>query len=173
MITPIITSLTREVFATVPPAQKEAALALGATRWEMIRGVGAARTAASGMVGARHASGSAGRWARRSPSRSSSARATSDHAPQLFSPGDSMAAVIANQFGEATGTYRAALIGLGVVLFVLTIIVERDRRAIVRGPLGSEGEGRMTAADDRPRWTDSTRGEARVAALRKTASRRR
>ena len=50
---------------------------------------------------------------------------------RLFSPGDTMAAVIANQFGEATGTYRAALVGLGVVLFVITIIIGVIARAFV------------------------------------------
>jgi phosphate transport system permease protein len=49
----------------------------------------------------------------------------------LFDTGDSMAAVIANQFGEATGTYRAALIGLGVVLFGVTIIVNVSARSVV------------------------------------------
>ena len=51
MITPIITSITREVFATVPTAQKEAAVALGATRWEMIRGAVFPHSR-SGIVGA-------------------------------------------------------------------------------------------------------------------------
>jgi phosphate transport system permease protein len=49
----------------------------------------------------------------------------------IFSPGDSMAAVIANQFGEASGTFRSALIGLGVVLFVITIAVNVSARAMV------------------------------------------
>jgi phosphate transport system permease protein len=49
----------------------------------------------------------------------------------LFRSGDSMAAVIANEFGEASGTYRAALIGLGVELFAITIIVNIVARAIV------------------------------------------
>jgi phosphate transport system permease protein len=49
----------------------------------------------------------------------------------LFGPGDSMAAVIANQFGEAAGTHRSALIGLGVVLFAMTIVVNVAARAIV------------------------------------------
>jgi phosphate transport system permease protein len=49
----------------------------------------------------------------------------------LFEAGDSMAAVIVNQFGEASGTHRAALIGLGVVLFGVTIIVNVSARTIV------------------------------------------
>ena len=49
----------------------------------------------------------------------------------MFSPGDAMAAVIANQFGEASDTYRAALIGLGVVLFVITIVIGMIARGFV------------------------------------------
>jgi len=49
----------------------------------------------------------------------------------LFAPGDSMPAVIANQFPEASGTFRAALIGLGVLLFAFTIIINVIARAIV------------------------------------------
>lgn len=41
----------------------------------------------------------------------------------LFGPGDTLASIIANQFGESTGTYQAALIGMGVILFVLTVLV--------------------------------------------------
>jgi phosphate transport system permease protein len=50
---------------------------------------------------------------------------------RLFSPGDTMASVIANQFGEASGTYRSALIGLGVVLFALTIVINVIARAFI------------------------------------------
>jgi phosphate transport system permease protein len=57
----------------------------------------------------------------------------------LFSPGDSMAAVIANQFGEATGDFRAALIGLGVFLFLLTIVVNLIARAIVGDAAAASG----------------------------------
>ena len=49
----------------------------------------------------------------------------------LFEAGDSMAAVIVNQFGESSGNHRAALIGLGVVLFVVTILVNVSARSIV------------------------------------------
>ena len=144
MITPIITAITREVFETMPAGQKEAALALGCTRWEMIRcAVFPARR--HGITGGGACSGSAGRWARRSPPPSSSARACRSP-PHLFSPGDSMAAVIANQFGEATGDFRAALIGLGAVLFFLTIVVNLIARAIVGTPAEATGSGRpMTA----------------------------
>jgi phosphate transport system permease protein len=49
----------------------------------------------------------------------------------LFRPGDSMAAVIANQFNESTGTFQAALIGLGVLLFAITILVNLAARAVL------------------------------------------
>ena len=50
-----------------------------------------------------------------------------------------MAAVIANQFGESTGTYRAALIGLGVVLFVMTLVIGVVARAVWPGPIDTHG----------------------------------
>ena len=51
--------------------------------------------------------------------------------PHIFGPGDTLASIIANQFGEATGIQRAALIGMGVVLFVLTVLVGVLARGIV------------------------------------------
>ena len=128
MITPIITSITREVFATVPAAQKEGAVALGATRWEMIRGAVFPHSR-SGIVGAvliglGRAMGETIAVARVVGS------ATSVTA-RLFSPGDTMASVVANQFGEATDLHRASLIGLGVVLFAITIVIGVVSRAFV------------------------------------------
>lgn len=128
MITPIITSLTREVFATVPSAQKEAALALGATRWEMMRtsilGYGRSGVVGAVMLGLGRAMGETIAVALvigSIPSISLS----------LFHSGDAMAAVIANQFGEAQGDFRAALIGLGVVLFAITIVINIVARSFV------------------------------------------
>lgn len=128
MITPIITAISREVFDTVPAGQKEAALALGATRWEMIRGAvfpwSKAGVVGGVMLGLGRAMGE-----------TIAAALVIGSNPQitanLFAPGDAMAAVIANQFGEAAGTHRAALIGLGVVLFVITILVNVAARAVV------------------------------------------
>jgi phosphate transport system permease protein len=127
MITPIVTSITREVFNTVPRDQKEAALGLGATRWEMIRGAvfPYSRTGIVGavMLGLGRAMGE-----------TIAVALVIGSAPaisaQLFGPGDAMAAVIANEFGEATGTHRAALVGLGVVLFVMTVLVNLLARKI-------------------------------------------
>jgi phosphate transport system permease protein len=128
MITPIITSLSREVIATVPAAQREAAYGMGATRWEMIRSAvlpwSRAGITGAVMLGLGRAMGETIAVALVV---GSSAQITLD----LFAPGDTMAAVIANQFGEAAGTHRAALIGLGVVLFVVTIVVNVAARGIV------------------------------------------
>ncbi len=128
MITPIVTSLSREVIATVPAIDKEGAYALGATRLEMITGAiwphSKGGITGAVLLGLGRAMGETIAVALVI---GSSATITS----HLFAPGDSMPAVIANQFGEAAGTFRAALIGLGVLLFAFTIIVNVIARAIV------------------------------------------
>lgn len=128
MITPIITSLSREVIATVPGAQREAAYGMGATRWEMIRSSvlpwSQGGIVGSVMLGLGRAMGETIAVALVI---GSNPQITAD----LFAPGDAMAAVIVNQFGEAAGLHRAALIGLGVVLFGITIIVNVSARGIV------------------------------------------
>ena len=128
MITPIITSLSREVIATVPAIDREGAYALGATRWEMIRGAVWPHSQ-SGIVGAilLGLGRAMGETIAAALVIGSSVQVTS----HLFAPGDSMPAVIANEFGEASGTFRAALIGLGVLLFVLTIIINIIARGVV------------------------------------------
>jgi phosphate transport system permease protein len=128
MITPIITSITREVFATVPAAQKEAAVALGATRWEMIRGAVFPHSR-SGIVGGVLIG--LGRAMGETIAVAMVIGSATSLTGRLLSPGNTMAAAIASQFGEATGDYRAALIGLGVVLFVLTILIGVIARAFV------------------------------------------
>lgn len=129
MISPIITSLVREVFDTVPRAQKEAALALGATRWEMIRQAVFPHSRA-GMIGAVMLG------LGRAMGETIAAALVIGSSPQLtarlFASGDAMAAVIANQFGEAGGLHRSALIGLGVVLFAVTVLVNVAAQAVVR-----------------------------------------
>ena len=128
MITPIITSITREVFLTVPRNDKDGALALGATQWEMIKGVVFPHSIA-GMVGATMLGlGRAmGETIAVALVIGSSAQITSN----LFASGDAMPAVIVNQFGESSGTFRSALIALGVVLFAMTIVVNVFARFIV------------------------------------------
>ena len=129
MITPIVTSLSREVMATVPAADKEGAYALGATRWEMIRGVVWPHSQV-GIVGATLLG--LGRAMGETIAVALVVGASPTIASHLFIPGYTMPSVIALQFGEATvGVFRAALIGMGVLLFVLTIIVNLSARAIV------------------------------------------
>jgi phosphate transport system permease protein len=128
MITPIVTSLSREVIATTSTIDKQGAYALGATRWEMIRGVVWPHSQ-GGVVGAvlLGLGRAMGETIAAALVIGSSATITS----HLFYPGYNMPAVIANQFGEASGTFRAALMGLGVLLFAFTIIVNVIARGIV------------------------------------------
>src|ERR1700728_645801 len=128
MITPIITSLSREVIATVPDIDKEGAYALGATRWEMIRGAVWPHSQ-GGVVGAILVGlGRAmGETIAAALLIGSSAQVTS----HLFAPGDSIPAAIANLFPEASGEFRSALIGLGLFLFVITILVNLVARGFV------------------------------------------
>jgi phosphate transport system permease protein len=129
MITPIVTSLAREVIATVPTSDKEGAYALGATRLEVIRGVvwphsmgGVVGAVLLGLGRAMGETIAAALVIGSSP-------AITSH---LFHTGYSMPSVIANQFGEASGRFRAALMGLGVLLFALTIIVNMLARGVVQ-----------------------------------------
>ena len=128
MITPIITSLSREVIATVPSAQREAAYGMGATRWEMIRAA-VFPWSRGGIVGAVMLG--LGRAMGETIAVALVIGSQAQITTHLFEAGDSMAAVIVNQFGEASGTHRAALVGLGVVLFGVTIIVNVSARGIV------------------------------------------
>ncbi len=129
MITPIVTSLSREVIATVPTIDKEGAYALGATRLEMIRGAVWPHSY-GGIVGAvlLGLGRAMGETIAVALVIGSSAQVTS----HLFAPGDSMPAVIANQFGEASGVFQAGLMGLGVLLFGMTIIINMIARGVVQ-----------------------------------------
>jgi phosphate transport system permease protein len=130
MITPIVTSLSREVIATVPAIDKEGAYALGATRLEMITGAVWPHSK-GGIVGAILLG--LGRAMGETIAAALVIGSSATITLHLFTPGDSMPAVIANQFGEASGVFRAALIGLGVLLFAFTIIINIIARAIVGG----------------------------------------
>ncbi len=128
MITPIVTSITREVFATTPQSLKEAAYGMGATRWEMIRGAvfphSRSGVVSAVMIGLGRAIGETIAVALLI----GSSQTISAH---LFGPGDTLASIVANQFGEATGEQRSALIGMGVILFVLTVAVGIVARSVV------------------------------------------
>ena len=128
MIVPIITALTREVLLTVPREDKYAAYALGATRWEMIRGVVLPRSRV-GIVGAVMLG--LGRALGETIAVALLIGARPTISASIFKPGYSMAAVIANQFQEATEPHIRALVGVGVVLFGITILVNVGARLII------------------------------------------
>ena len=129
MIIPIITSVSREILISVPNLQREAAYALGATRWEMIR-VGVLRNARIGIVGAVILG------LGRALGETMAVTMVIGNSPEihrsLLSNGSSMASVIANEFAEASGDlHLSALMELGLALFVVTIIVNAFARLLV------------------------------------------
>jgi phosphate transport system permease protein len=129
MIIPIISSITREVLMVVPQHQREAALALGATRWEMIR-VGVLRNARAGIVGGIILG--LGRALGETMAVTMVIGNRPEIAKSLFAPGYTMASVLANEFSEATGdVYLSALIEIGLALFLVTIVVNALARLLV------------------------------------------
>jgi phosphate transport system permease protein len=138
MVTPITTSIMREVLLTVPRTDRDGALALGATRWEMIRGVVLPHSFGGLTGGVMLGLGRAmGETIAVALTIGASAQITGN----LFKPGNAMPAAIVDQFGEATGDFRSALIALGVVLFVITILINVTARAVV-----SRAERRLQGA---------------------------
>jgi phosphate transport system permease protein len=128
MITPIVTSLSREVIATTPAIDKQGAYALGATRWEMIRGVVLPHSQ-GGLVGSVLLG--LGRAMGETIAVALVIGSSPEITTHLFSPGYSLPSVIANEFGEASGVFRAALMGMGVLLFAFTIIINVIARGVV------------------------------------------
>jgi phosphate transport system permease protein len=129
MIIPIISSIAREVLQVVPQHQREAALALGATRWEMIR-IGVLRNARAGIVGGIILG--LGRALGETMAVTMVIGNRPEIAKSLFAPGYTMASVLANEFSEATGdVYLSALIEIGLALFLVTIVVNALARLLV------------------------------------------
>ncbi|MGA9529523.1 MAG: phosphate ABC transporter permease subunit PstC [Terriglobales bacterium] len=129
MIIPIISSITREVLTVVPQHQREAVLALGATRWEMIR-MGVLRNARAGIVGAVILG--LGRALGETMAVTMVIGNRPEISKSLFDFGYTMASVLANEFTEATGDlYVSALIEIGLALFLVTIIVNALARFMV------------------------------------------
>jgi phosphate transport system permease protein len=129
MIVPIISSITREVLMVVPQHQREAALALGATRWEMIR-MGVLRNARAGIMGGIILG--LGRALGETMAVTMVIGNRPEIAKSLFAPGYTMASVLANEFSEATGDLNlAALIEIGLALFLVTIVVNALARLLV------------------------------------------
>jgi phosphate transport system permease protein len=139
MIFPVISSISRDVMRAVPVHQREAVLALGATRWEMLR-IGVLRNARMGIIG------SVILGLGRALGETIAVTMVIGNHPgivkNLFAPGYTLASVIANEFTEATGDlYLSALIEIGLALFLVTIVVNAIARllvwAVVRDNAGS------------------------------------
>jgi phosphate transport system permease protein len=130
MILPIVSAISREVMATVPSENKEAALALGATRWEMIR-MAVIPYSRSGIVGG--AMLGLGRAIGETIAATLVIGNAASIPKHIFDQGYTLAAVIANEFGEAAATpvHRAALIAAGLLLFVLTLFINFVARYFV------------------------------------------
>jgi phosphate transport system permease protein len=121
MILPIVASITREVITAVPRVQREAALALGATKWEMLR-MAVLRNARPGIFGATILG--LGRALGETMAVTMVIGNRPEIAKSLFAPGYTLASAIANEFTEAVGnTYLSALMEMALVLFVITLIV--------------------------------------------------
>jgi phosphate transport system permease protein len=129
MILPYISSVTREVLLAVPRSQREAALALGATRWETIRDA-VLPYARSGIVGAIILG--LGRALGETMAVTMVIGNRHEVAASLFAPGYTMASLIANEFSEATNEmHLAALMAVGATLLVVTLLVNGVARWLV------------------------------------------
>src|SRR6202167_346788 len=121
MILPVISSITRDVMRAVPINQREGMLALGATRWEMIR-IGVLRNARIGIVGGVILG--LGRALGETMAVTMVIGNRPQIAKSLFAPGYTMASVIAHECSEATSdSYLSALVEVGLALFLVTIVV--------------------------------------------------
>jgi len=129
MILPFISAVTREVLLAVPRSQRDAALALGATRWEMIRDA-VLPYARSGIIGGIILG--LGRALGETMAVTMLIGNRAEISASLFAPGYTMASLIANQFSEATNDlHLSALMAVGAVLFVVTLIVNAIARWLV------------------------------------------
>lgn len=128
MIVPYTSSVAREVLRAVPQAQREGAYALGATRWEAIRM--ALLYARTGVIGAVLLG--FGRALGETMAVTMVIGNTPQISTSLFAPQYTMAAVLANEFSEATNAlYVNALVEIGLVLFVITLIINAGSRAFI------------------------------------------
>ena len=129
MILPIIASITREVVLAVPQHQREAALALGATKWEVLR-MAVLRNARAGIMGAVILG--LGRALGETMAVTMLIGNRPEISKSLFAPGYTLASVIANEFSEATGdVYLSALVEMALVLFAITLAVNGIARLMV------------------------------------------
>jgi phosphate transport system permease protein len=140
MILPIVTSISREILRSVPGLQREAAYALGATRWEVIR-IAVLSYARRGLFGA--AVLGLGRALGETMAVTMVIGNRPEISASLFAPGYTLASVIANEFTETTSDlYSSALFELGLVLFAVTILVNVAAQLMLRS-MGSGGVAKV------------------------------
>jgi phosphate transport system permease protein len=129
MVMPYIMSVAREVLVAVPNSQREAALALGATRWEAVR-TAVLPYARSGIFGAIILG--LGRALGETMAVTMVIGNRHEISASLFAPGYTMAAAIANEFSEAVGDlHLAALAYVALLLFAVTVIVNAAARLLI------------------------------------------
>lgn len=129
MVVPIIAAISRDVLRAVPHEQREAAIALGATRWETIR-ISVMSYARSGIMGAVFLG--LGRAIGETMAVTMVIGNRPEISASLFAPAHTMASVIANEFTEATSDlYVSALVAVGFFLFVLTCVINGLARLLV------------------------------------------
>jgi phosphate transport system permease protein len=128
MVLPIISSISRDVLRSVPQSQREAAIALGATKWQATKIV--LKDAKSGILGATMLG--LGRAVGETMAVTMVIGNRAQISASLFDPSYTMASVIANEFSEATSDmYLSALIELALVLFIITIVINALAKLLV------------------------------------------
>lgn len=137
MVIPFIASVMRDVFETVPPVLKESAYGMGCTTWEVVRNIVLPYTRVGVIGGIMLGLG-------RALGETMAVTFVIGNANRingsLFAPGTSIAATLANEFGEADpGLHVASLFALGLVLFVITFVVLAISRWLISRSMGSEG----------------------------------
>lgn len=137
MIIPFIASMMRDVFAIVPPMLKESAYGLGSTRWEVLWNVVLPYTK-TGLIGSIMLG--FGRALGETMAVTFVIGNAFQRPNSLFSPSVSIASAIANEFNEASGLQKSALIELGLVLFLITTIVLSISRLMILRIQRKEGK---------------------------------
>jgi phosphate transport system permease protein len=128
MITPTISSIAREVFSSVSSQIREASLALGATRWEMIS-LSVIRSCKSGILGAVILG--LGRALGETMAVTMVIGNRNEIRAALLAPAQTMASLLANEYNEASGQHLSALVGIGLSLLVISLLVNSVARLIV------------------------------------------
>ena len=129
MITPTVSTLSREVFRAIPRGQREAALALGATRWEMIR-IAVLKSSKAGVIGAIILG--LGRALGETMAVTMVIGNRASISASFFAPAQTMASVLANEYNEATSDmHLSALAAIGFSLFLVTFLVNSLARLLV------------------------------------------